>query len=99
MFPCTQCGECCRRVDASDQTRRLDRGDGVCRHFDEATKACGIYDTRPLTCRVDDYYAAHLKPQVDLLDFYRLNAELCNGMQAEVGVPESFRVVVTADHL
>ncbi|MFN3430435.1 MAG: YkgJ family cysteine cluster protein, partial [Candidatus Sericytochromatia bacterium] len=53
LFRCTQCGECCRRVSASEVTRPLDRGDGVCRHFDEATNGCAIYETRPLTCRVD----------------------------------------------
>ena len=92
MFPCTQCGECCRRVDASEVTQPLDRGDGVCRHFDEATKGCAIYETRPLTCRVDAYYEAHLKDQVALDEYYRLNAELCNTMQAEVGLPDCYRV-------
>lgn len=97
MFPCTQCGECCRRVDASDVTRSLDRGDGVCRHFDEASKGCTIYATRPLTCRVDEYYAEHLQGRVELIEFYQLNAEFCNAMQEEAGIPASFRVVVPAE--
>ena len=92
MFPCTQCGECCRRVSVSEVTRPLDRGDGVCRHFDEPTNGCTIYETRPLTCRVDAYYEAHLRDQIALPAFYRLNAELCNAMQEEAGLPERFRV-------
>lgn len=26
-FPCNSCGKCCRRVNLSEQTRFLDRGD------------------------------------------------------------------------
>ena len=92
MFPCTQCGQCCRRVDASPLTSALDRGDGTCRHFVEADNACGIYETRPLTCRVDAYYEAHLQAQLDRQAYYRLNAECCNAMQAEAGIGEAHRV-------
>ena len=73
-FPCTACGKCCQNVDKSEQTVFLDRGDGTCRHFNEDTKLCLIYENRPLVCQPhasDDFsycnglyalYLARLQP-------------------------------------
>lgn len=80
-FPCTACGECCRRVAQSEQTAFLDRGDGICRYFDEPSKLCTIYDTRPLVCRVEDYYVAHLSEVIDWQDFVQINIALCQKWQ------------------
>jgi len=55
-FPCTACGKCCQNVGKSEETAFLDRGDGTCRHFDEYTKLCLIYENRPLVCQVEKYY-------------------------------------------
>lgn len=82
-FPCTSCGECCRRVHLSEQTAFLDRGDGVCRHFDDESKLCTIYETRPLVCRVEDYYRLHLADQIEWADFVTLNVEICRQFQQE----------------
>lgn len=76
-FPCNACGKCCRRVSASPETAFLDRGDGVCQHFVEETHLCAIYDTRPLVCRVEDYYRAKLKEVIPWEDFVRLNVAIC----------------------
>ncbi|MFZ7217414.1 YkgJ family cysteine cluster protein [Avibacterium avium] len=77
QFPCDACGKCCRRVNLSEQTRFLDRGDGVCHHFNERTNLCRIYQNRPLVCRVKDYYLAHLSDQYSWEEFVRLNIEVC----------------------
>ena len=76
-FPCNACGKCCRRVNASPETAFLDRGDGVCGHFDETTHLCAIYATRPLVCRVEDYYRARLSEVIAWEDFVRLNVAIC----------------------
>ncbi|QEY24613.1 YkgJ family cysteine cluster protein [Neisseria animalis] len=76
-FPCTACGKCCRLVGNNEQTAFLDRGDGVCRHFDEATNLCGIYADRPLVCRVEDYYRTYFSEQTTWEDFVRINVEIC----------------------
>lgn len=76
-FPCNGCGKCCRLVDRSTETAWLDRGDGTCRHFDEATLGCTIYETRPLVCRVQDYHAAHLAGRFSWPEFVKINLAIC----------------------
>lgn len=77
LFPCTACGKCCRQVYKSEETAFLDRGDGICRHFDTATNLCRIYDNRPLVCRVEDYYKTYLSSEYTWEEFIRLNLEWC----------------------
>lgn len=77
-FPCTACGKCCRRVNLSELTIYLDRGDGVCRHFNEQTNLCSIYEERPLVCRVEDFYKAHLSEIYSWDEFVKMNIEICN---------------------
>jgi len=81
-FICTKCGRCCQKIGNSDLTRWLDRGDGTCRNFDETTKRCRIYDTRPLVCRVDDAYK-FFSAELSLHDYYQLNITVCNDLQTE----------------
>lgn len=59
-WTCTKCGSCCwfsGRVLAAMEPETaaahafLDRGDGLCAHFDEETNLCRIYDERPAICR------------------------------------------------
>lgn len=80
-FPCNACGECCRRVNQSEQTAFLDRGDGTCRHFDESSKLCQIYSQRPLVCRVEEYYVTHLSKRITWQKFVQLNVEICQKFQ------------------
>ena len=63
MFPCTACGQCCKNVHKSEQTKFLDRGDGICHYFNESTLLCAIYEDRPLVCRIEDYYKAKFDAQ------------------------------------
>lgn len=61
----------------SELTTYLDRGDGVCRHFDEQTNLCGIYAEKPLVCRVEDYYKTHLSHIYEWNEFVKLNLDIC----------------------
>ncbi|KAF0215562.1 MAG: hypothetical protein FD174_4090 [Geobacteraceae bacterium] len=92
MFPCTQCGECCRHVRGSELTSHLDDGTGVCRHFDQTGLTCSIYHDRPDICRIDACYDGYFHCQMSRDDFYRRNADACNELQEEAGLPERFRV-------
>ncbi|WGE91862.1 YkgJ family cysteine cluster protein [Actinobacillus genomosp. 1] len=76
-FPCTACGKCCRRVNLSEQTAFLDRGDGICQHFNTDTNLCNIYENRPLVCRVEDYYKTYLSDIYEWDEFVRMNLAIC----------------------
>lgn len=80
-FPCTACGQCCRNVHLSEQTQYLSRGDGICRHLDLSTNLCTIYASRPLICRVEDYYRIHLQDKMDWDRFVKLNLTICEQLQ------------------
>lgn len=105
-FPCTSCGECCRRVgqrlaaidEAPEDVREHLRAfpyrtdaKGACEQLDEAGR-CRVYETRPLICRVDDLAAALGR---DRLTTHLASAWACNMMQEEAGLPVTFRVKVT----
>lgn len=77
-FPCTSCGKCCKRVNMSPETIYLDRGDGICRYFNENSNLCNIYENRPLVCQVEGYYKAFLADIYSWQDFVKLNIEICN---------------------
>ncbi len=76
-FPCSQCGACCRHVDLSELTAYLNRGDGVCRYYDQITHLCTIYDSRPEVCRIDQFYEQYLQAKIAWQDFVELNLIAC----------------------
>ena len=80
-FPCTQCGLCCQHVHLSDETRFLDRGDGTCRHYDAAGKACTIYAERPDICRVDRQYALRYARLYTWDEFIAANLQVCSALE------------------
>ena len=84
-FPCYQCGACCRNVHLSELTDFLNRGDGVCRHYDEKSRLCQIYSQRPEICRIDAYYQQHYQKQIAWPDFVELNLIACQ----QLNEPES----------
>ncbi|WP_084724286.1 YkgJ family cysteine cluster protein [Muribacter muris] len=77
-FPCTACGKCCRRVNLSEHTAYLNRGDGVCKYFNEKTRLCNIYENRPFVCRVEDYYKTYLSHIYSWEEFIEINLEICH---------------------
>lgn len=81
-FACSRCGQCCRRVAASSDYADLDRGDGACRHLDDATDLCTIYETRPLRCRIDETYDRQYASVMPRAVFYAINEAACRVLQA-----------------
>ncbi len=98
MFPCTKCGECCRRVNLAEVTRFLDRNDGTCRYFDSITNQCCIYSTRPMICMIDRMYESFYCNSMLKNDFYLVNAKCCNEMQDQSGIDFSFRVKISQSY-
>ena len=80
------------QIGSIEQLKELDLGNGVCKHYDIAAKECSIYENRPAICRVDDMYEKVYMRNYTKLEFYKLNAEICNRLQDSFGVDFSYRV-------
>ncbi|EMT5586590.1 TPA: YkgJ family cysteine cluster protein [Providencia stuartii] len=77
LFPCDKCGACCRHVDRANETQFLDRGDGICKHYNEISMLCTIYEERPDICRVDKQYLLHYHDQYTWHEFVEVNRIAC----------------------
>lgn len=80
-FPCFRCGTCCRHVDAAQETKFLDSGDGSCRHFNSINKSCSIYEDRPDICRVDLQYRLNYHKKYSWEEFIAINLQACEQLQ------------------
>jgi Fe-S-cluster containining protein len=59
----------------------LDRGDGTCINFDSHSHICKIYSSRPLICRVDDFYEQNLSAHVSKNEYIAANFQACADAQ------------------
>lgn len=80
-FPCDSCGKCCSNVHLSELTQELDRGDGICRHFDDSSLLCRIYDIRPDICRVELQYRNNYAHIYNWNEFVDLNLQVCKSLK------------------
>lgn len=82
LFDCDCCGVCCKNIRLSIfYTEELDRGDGVCKHFNETTHLCKIYAERPLFCNIDAYYDKYLSEKMSREEFHELNHAACDRLK------------------
>lgn len=81
MFSCDRCGQCCRNISLSDIYSSLDRGDGVCRYFNEESSLCMIYENRPLECNIDAMYLRYFSEKISLEKYYQLNHLSCQQLK------------------
>ncbi|MCM1480419.1 MAG: hypothetical protein NC085_12005 [Muribaculaceae bacterium] len=58
-------------------------GNGICKYL--RGNKCGIYNERPLLCRVDESYEAYFKDVITIEEYYRLNYEACNILKNNSG--------------
>ena len=72
-FECNKCGACCKSILLSEETIYLDRGDGVCRYFDENQNSCTVYENRPDICNVHTMYEQRYQNQISWSQFTKLN--------------------------
>lgn len=82
-FFCDRCGLCCRNIKNIVELQNFNRGDGICKYFDETTNLCKIYEKRPIVCRVDEFYEKYLKNQMDKKEYYKKNYEVCLILKGE----------------
>ena len=82
-FPCAMCGLCCQHVDRSPDYSDLDRGDGTCRFYDDATRKCRQYQERPLRCNIDLFYEQELQELLARDEYYDLNLKVCRELWQE----------------
>ena len=66
----------------------LDRGDGVCWHFDVKTRLCKIYDKRPLICRVEEGYPIFFK-EIPYEEYLAKTYAACEILKAKLKEKES----------
>ena len=59
----------------------LDRGDGVCRYYDDNTRLCSIYQKRPIRCNVDAYYDKYLVKVLSKEQYYKANYDICKKLK------------------
>jgi uncharacterized protein len=95
LFPCTQCGACCRTTEALEAIGLSVKDDGSCEHLTEtaddeghAIYECEIYQDRPDICRVDRSCFDRTSEE----DYVEWTAEICNILQLKEGLPERYRV-------
>ncbi len=83
MFICDCCGLCCKKLTSSPLYANLDRGDGVCKFFDEQKKLCSIYYERPDKCNIDRIYDLFFKDNMSKEEYYDLNYKACKKLKKE----------------
>lgn len=80
-FFCTKCGLCCKNLNKATAYAHLDRGDGTCVNFDSISHNCKIYESRPLICRVDDFYERNLSAHIRKSEYIAANLKACADAQ------------------
>lgn len=93
-FPCTSCGLCCKNISGIAELKKYDRGDGVCKNYNELQKLCGIYEERPLFCNIEEFYKKYLNNKIMINEYYQMNATACNNLQSSNDYPEIYKVVL-----
>lgn len=80
-FKCDMCGLCCKNVGKSFLQAEFDRGDGVCKNYDDETRLCKIYSNRPIVCNVSAYYEKFLSQVISREEFYKMNYKVCEELK------------------
>lgn len=83
-FPCNNCGACCKSIRKSELTLWLDRGDGVCKNFDDNKNICLIYENRPEVCNIKVMYEKFYSDEFTWVKFVELNQRSCDFLLNEV---------------
>lgn len=84
-FKCDMCGLCCQNLKLSEIYSSLDRGDGVCKNYDEITHRCLIYNHRPIMCNIEKYYQKYLFGAMSKDEYLALNYDFCMKLKQGVG--------------
>ena len=83
MYPCKRCGVCCRYVIYTEFGAFLANEKGICKYLDENTNLCKIYEQRPISCNVDEYYKKYYSAKMTIEEFYQMNLKSCELLRQE----------------
>jgi Fe-S-cluster containining protein len=95
MFPCTGCGQCCKRIKdihylfPAPFTFPYKHINGVCEKL--VDNKCSVYDDRPLICNIDKMIEYR---EFDKEEYYAENIAACNQIMDEDGIDQSFRIKI-----
>lgn len=81
MFKCDKCGLCCKSIAGIEIYADLDRGDGICKYFDEELNLCKIYEERPLLCNVDKSYESYFSLYMTREEYEAINYAACQQLK------------------
>ena len=89
MFPCTQCGACCKRAGATGLMPSKE--DGSCIYLNK-DNTCSIYHQRPDVCNIDKMRRKQTK--LSKKEYYRLSAKICNHFIKEDNLDDKYKIDV-----
>jgi uncharacterized cysteine cluster protein YcgN (CxxCxxCC family) len=101
VYPCTQCGACCRRLNDIETTLPRDET-GRCDHLiDTVTpegrpiSICSVYETR---MEIDCPTLNSVKPaHMPWSEFYPFMVSGCESLQQAQGIDESYKPKINSD--
>ncbi len=99
-FGCTSCGCCCSRMSGNiEALKKLGFPHGVkndgktCEMFNEKTRLCTVYNSRPDICNVDKtFYSIHSKTGKTKKEVFLNESKICNSFIREAGLDEKYLV-------
>ena len=82
---CIKCGKCCENLHKlaplfEDYRKKLDRGDGICKYFNQETRLCTIYSNRPIICNAEKLYDTYFKDIMSQEEFIEMVMIQCRAM-------------------
>lgn len=93
IFPCTNCGCCCKRVGLVKKFLTEDEfpfdvyENGACKML--VNNMCSVYDDRPDICKVEEMAKKNNIPKEI---YYKMAIDVCNRMMDEDNIPLKFRI-------
>jgi Fe-S-cluster containining protein len=79
---CEACGaQCCRNWNIYQFDPTMVDKYGVCIYLNQETNKCTIYDTRPVFCRVHDYYVERMSSKMSFEEYMRSSYVGCKVLQ------------------
>lgn len=70
---CKKCGICFKSLKLSPLYFELDRGDGICKHFDSVNNLCNI----------DKTFKKYFSKNMTKDEYYKLNYQYCNKLKLQ----------------
>ena len=80
IFPCTQCGLCCKHISKCTELKEFDIGNGICRYL-TANNTCEIYAKRPSVCRGEYIYKTLFANKMNVEIFCEEILKICKYLQ------------------